>query len=230
MGDSDYKQFLQAFGYILGEVIGKGSFGKVFRCTKVSDGSSLQTFAVKIVDIRRLKLEVKSNLKVKLKRLEREISIMEKLNHKNIVKLHDVYRTQEAFFLVMDLVLGVDLFEMIVTENGLKKENSATNLSNQRYDETIAAKVFDQVADAISYMHDLHIIHRDIKPENIILEVQKDTSVPFRVKLIDFGLSKVISEDDIVEVSERAQAFGLMASKAKSLVGTPKYSNPSLAV
>eukprot|EP00924_Labyrinthula_sp_SR-Ha-C_P014959 snap_masked-scaffold_9-processed-gene-3.28-mRNA-1 protein AED:0.13 eAED:0.19 QI:0/-1/0/1/-1/1/1/0/787 len=219
--NSEFKRFLSRNGYILGEKIGEGSFGTVFRCSKLSPSGKLQSYAVKVVDLRKLMMESKSSATTKLKRLNREIDIMQKLDFPAIVKLHEVFRTREAFFLIMDIVIGVDLFDIIIYEKGLKNK------------EPLAAEIFSQVAEAVSYMHGKSILHRDLKPENIIVQSDSNNSEGgVQVRLIDFGLSKMVNDSDIVDEPqderESTQDLGLSHTAAKSLVGTPKYIAPEI--
>ena len=109
--------------------------------------------------------------------LMREVNLMIKLDHPNIIKLYEVYENDKNIYLIMELCTGGELFDRIVenTENGVQ------------FTEKQAANIFKQMMSAINYCHKNGIVHRDLKPENL-LYLNKDKNSP--VKVIDFGMSK----------------------------------------
>lgn len=82
--------------------------------------------------------------------------------------------------------------------------------NNQLYTEKDAARLMKQILEAVNYLHHHGICHRDLKPENILLSSMSDN---FQLKLIDFGLSKVLKTMN-----------GLMKDK----VGTVYYMAPEV--
>jgi serine/threonine protein kinase len=100
-----------------------------------------------------------------------EVQILRDIEHPYIVKLYDVYVSEAAVYLVMELVAGGDLFDRIVAKN--------------RYTQTETRRVLRRLLAAVHYLHSRNIVHRDLKPENILCE--NDISV----KLTDFGLAKI---------------------------------------
>jgi len=109
--------------------------------------------------------------------LMREVNLMIKLDHPNIIKLYEVYENDKNIYLIMELCTGGELFDRIVenTENGVQ------------FTEKQAANLFKQMMSAINYCHKNGIVHRDLKPENL-LYLNKDKNSP--IKVIDFGMSK----------------------------------------
>ncbi len=109
--------------------------------------------------------------------LMREVNLMIKLDHPNIIKLYEYYETEKSIYLVMELCTGGELFDRIVenTEKGVQ------------FTEKQAANLFRQMMSAINYCHKNGIVHRDLKPENL-LYLNKDVDSP--IKVIDFGMSK----------------------------------------
>jgi serine/threonine protein kinase len=106
-----------------------------------------------------------------------EISILRSLDHPNIVKALDVFETnkngiQKQLCLVLELCTGGDLYARVP------------------YSQREAALITSKVVNAISYIHQHNVIHRDIKFENILFE---STEPDAEIKIIDFGLSKVIA-------------------------------------
>ena len=109
--------------------------------------------------------------------LMREVNLMIKLDHPNIIKLYEYYENDKKIYLIMELCTGGELFDRIVenTENGIQ------------FTEKQAANLFRQMMNAINYCHKNGIVHRDLKPENL-LYLSKDKNSP--IKVIDFGMSK----------------------------------------
>lgn len=112
-----------------------------------------------------------------------ELEIMKKLNHKNIVKLHEVINdpSSEKLYLVMDYLPGGTILQLLESyPNGLDLDQV------RRY-------ACDLVS-ALVYCHEsVKVIHRDIKPENIMLDPNGNAV------LVDFGVSALFQKDDIVK-------------------------------
>ena len=87
---------------------------------------------------------------------EREIRILKKLDHPNILKLYEVFKDNTAFYLVTEYCKGGELFEEIVRR--------------EKFCEADAANIIFQILSAVTYCHSLGIMHRDLKPENILID------------------------------------------------------------
>ncbi len=111
-----------------------------------------------------------------------EASILARLDHPNLPKVSDYFSDGDRDYLAMDFVPGQDLKEMLA--NALREGHPLP--------ERQVLAWADQLCDALHYMHTLDppVLHRDIKPSNI-----KITPIG-NVKLVDFGLVKVLSPDD----------------------------------
>jgi len=155
----------------LGEKIGEGGFSVVVKGTQKSTG---KTFAVK-----KIKKSLVEGDDIKL--LRREIHIMKKVDHPNILKLFEVYESEKKFYLVMELVSGKELFDKIV-ERGQYSEKDASN-------------IVKQIVSAVAYLHDNGIAHRDLKPENILSAGADDQEI---VKIADFGFSKNFDDEKLM--------------------------------
>ena len=117
------------------------------------------------------KIYKKNDIKY-LNLVEKEIEIMEKLNHKNIVKLYDKIHTDKHIFLIMELCDG-DLNNYI--KNNVLSEN-------------VIKEIMKQLIEVLKYIMDNNIVHRDLKPHNIL--INKD----YTLKLADFGFAKEFKE------------------------------------
>ncbi len=112
----------------------------------------------------------------------REASILARLDHPNLPKVSDFFAEEGREYLVMDYIPGEDLESLI-----LEKRQAGEFL-----EERLVLLWADQICDALEYLHsqDPPVLHRDIKPANIKVTPEG------RIKLVDFGLVKVLTPDD----------------------------------
>ncbi|CAD8080298.1 unnamed protein product [Paramecium sonneborni] len=150
--------------YIIEQSIGKGTFGKVYRGLHKP---TQQFVAIKILEKSRIEQAADFT------RIQREIHILRKLRHPNIVQLYEILESETKIYLIMEFISGGELFQHII--------------KHKRLSESEAAALFSQIIEAIEYLHSLKVAHRDLKPENLLLE--KDT-----LKVVDFGLSNIYSD------------------------------------
>ena len=156
--------------YLIKDLIGAGGFAKVYRGIHIP---TKETVAIKIID----KEEIFED-EINRKRLISEISLLKKVRHKNIIKLYEIMETPETIYLVMEYCNNGELFDYIVKK---------TNL-----DEKQACAFFQEIIDALSYLHSIKIVHRDIKPENILLNT---VNKKINCKIIDFGISRTLENN-----------------------------------
>lgn len=147
-------------GYSLGSTIGKGQYSRIRMATDV-EGRKL---ACKIITPKYL-----TDPRL-TKFVFREMDILRKVNHQNIIKLHSVEYTSKRYFLFMDYCQHGDLLEYLQDVGALQ--------------EIRTQHLFRQIASAIHYLHHLDIAHRDIKCDNIFLWS------PEHLKLGDFGFAR----------------------------------------
>jgi len=148
--------------YEINELIGRGGFSEVRKGKNKKTG---EIVAVKII-------EKKQNPE-KLETVQREIELMKRLNHKNIVCLKDVVEDEDGkIYMVLEYVSGGELFDEIITRGN--------------YSESDATHVVRQIIQAVAYLHSNNIVHRDLKPENLLCSGQNNEII----KVADFGLSK----------------------------------------
>ncbi|XP_044011099.1 calcium/calmodulin-dependent protein kinase type II alpha chain isoform X9 [Aphidius gifuensis] len=158
--------------YDLKEELGKGAFSVVRRCVQKSTGLE---FAAKVINTKKLSQR-------DFQKLEREARICRKLQHPNIVRLHESIQEENCHYLVFDLVTGGELFEDIV--------------AREFYSEADASHCIQQILESVHHCHHNGIVHRDLKPENLLLASKAKGAA---VKLADFGLA--------IEMQGDAQAW-----------------------
>jgi len=115
-----------------------------------------------------------------LELLKREIEILKICQHPNIIRMLDIFENQEYIYIVMELLKGGDLYSYLDTRNFKVSEERARSMIH-----SIATSTF--------YLHSYGITHRDLKPENILMVDKSEVS---DIKLVDFGLSKIIGPNE----------------------------------
>lgn len=156
--------------YDIGEELGKGAFAPV---KKATHKGTKTICAVKLYEKKKLSPSDAEKLK-------REISILQSLNHPNIIKLMDLFSEQAAIYLVIEYVPGGELFDRIVQKKS--------------YNEKEARDTSKIMLSAMEYCHKSKICHRDLKPDNILLlSRQNDTNI----KIVDFGFATVCKASNL---------------------------------
>lgn len=176
--------------YQMCEVLGVGSTSICHRCVDRNTG---KPYACKIID----KEQIEQRFEGMMEQFHSEIEALKSLHHPNIIKLYNVYTTKKRIYIVMELMAGGELFDYVVQKGTLTEAEAST--------------IVRMVTDALVYMHEKNIIHRDLKPENLLLTRKPNSVYDIEVKIIDFGLSKSMSEP-----------------VAKSFLGTRGYLAPEM--
>lgn len=174
--------------YKIEKLIGTGGMGSVYLA---SNQNIEQKVAIKVLNA---ELTQSSLIRQKFKE---EAKMLCSLDHPNIVKFLNFVENDEGIFLVMEYVDGITLENFIMEKNGLIVEERIYEL-------------FDQILSGVAYAHKRGIVHRDIKPANIILS--PDSEGEMQVKILDFGIAKIVSESN-----ENEHGW---------VVGTPSYMSP----
>ncbi|CAM9272793.1 unnamed protein product [Hapterophycus canaliculatus] len=113
--------------------------------------------------------------------LSSELDLIRRLDHPNIVRLQEVFETEDSLFLVMDLCTGGDM--MTRWERNRKL----------RYSEDEAALTVKKIVNAVRYCHKRQVVHRDLKLENLLWEHPGENAEP---QLVDFGLGAKFTDED----------------------------------
>jgi 5'-AMP-activated protein kinase catalytic alpha subunit len=109
------------------------------------------------------------------KRIEKEINILKKLRHNNIIQQFCIIETSNTIYIVTEYCSGGELFDYIISKKKLQENE--------------ACKIFQQIIAGVEYLHKIEIVHRDLKPENLLFDHNKD------IKIADFGLSNYYPKD-----------------------------------
>jgi serine/threonine-protein kinase len=174
-------------------LLGAGGMGEVYRArdTRLNRIVALKTLpAAKVAD---------ADWK---RRFLHEAQAASRLNHPNIVTVHDISEENGVCFMTMEYVAGATL-ERVNTGSGVPLK--------------CAMKYAAEIADALAAAHSAGIIHRDLKPANIIITEDG------RVKLLDFGLAKFI------QPSKPAAETATLRTVPGAIVGTAAYMSPEQA-
>jgi serine/threonine-protein kinase len=177
--------------YQLESCLGHGGMGTVFKAIRI-DGSFEQTVAIKVISPHLYKL-------LDTNRLNSEANFMAKLNHNNICKVHDAGITDSGiYFIVMEHIEGVEI---------------ATFFAESRVTLNDKLIAFGDLCEAVNYAHQQQIVHGDLKPANILFTNNK------QIKILDFGISHVITEQNTSLSSDQKIHFYAM---------TTDYASPEL--
>jgi WD40 repeat protein/class 3 adenylate cyclase len=205
--------------WVLEEKLGEGGFGEVWvgRHRKLKERRVFK-FCFRADRVRSLKREM-TLFRVIKERIG---------DHPNIVALREVYFEEPPYFLEEDYVEGRDLMRWCEVQGGVSAVPLETRL-----------EIVAQVADALQAAHECGVIHRDVKPGNILVSGQwsvasGQSDLPpahrlssLSVKLTDFGIGQVVSEDYLAGVT-RAGFTETMSSTSSSHTGTQLYLAPEL--
>ena len=146
------------------ECLGRGGMGVVYKAR--------QPKLNRIVALKILAPEKEAEPKF-AERFLREAQTLARLNHPNIVTVHDFGETDGLCYLLMEFVDGLTLRQMM-REGRMKPEE--------------ALVIVPRICEALQFAHEQGVVHRDIKPENVLLDKQG------RVKIADFGIAKIVGE------------------------------------
>ncbi len=146
-------------------------------------------------------------------RFLREAKLAARLSHRNVVRVLAVGQDGEHLYLVMELLFGEDL--------------SAPIRQRGSYSEAHAASIIADVCEALQHAHDQGVVHRDIKPENVMLCRQPEAPLEEVVKVLDFGIAKVLDAKlDAGAHIEAPTGVRSALTRVGALVGTPTYMSP----
>ena len=189
--------------YEILSMIGRGGMGAVYKARQIE--------LDRLVAIKLLPLEISVN-KDFADRFRREARAMAKLNHPNIITVHDFGQTAEGhLFFAMEFVEGANLHD-IIHGPGLDAEH--------------ALAIAGQVCIALAYAHGKGVVHRDMKPANVMIDTAS------QVKVADFGLARLrqLSAQPTRLVRSRGKCLGMLRRFLRRARYEPRFSRkPRLA-
>ncbi|XP_020573831.1 MAP3K epsilon protein kinase 1-like [Phalaenopsis equestris] len=155
--------------YMLGDEIGKGAYGRVYKGLDLANGDFVAIKQVSLENIPQEDLNI----------IMQEIDLLKNLNHKNIVKYLGSLKTKTHLHIILEYV-----------ENGSLANIIKPNKFGP-FPESLVAVYISQVLEGLFYLHEQGVIHRDIKGANIL------TTKEGLVKLADFGVATKLNEADL---------------------------------
>lgn len=155
--------------YAFVRTLGEGHFGMVLLA---KDRRTREKFAVKVI---KKQAEMRS-----MTLIQRELAILRMVNHQNIVRLYDLFDSEEKLYFVLEYMQGGALYQVLSEDETL-------------FSEERASLIVKDILQGLVYLHGKGIVHRDVKPENILTTANK---WPFTSKLADFGLSNFLGNAD----------------------------------
>lgn len=180
---------IKSCGYVLGKQIGRGSYSTV----KLAYSESLKTVvAVKIISKKTAPAAYIENF------LPREIDIIKRLQHKNILLYHQCIETTHRFFIAMEYAENGNVLQLLNAQTYFK--------------ESLAYKFFSQMLSAVTYCHQFNVVHRDLKLENLMLNGRN------QLKLGDFGFCRKFKK----------QKKETMKCLSKTYCGSHAYASPEI--
>ncbi|KAL3640670.1 hypothetical protein CASFOL_015638 [Castilleja foliolosa] len=159
--------------YMMGKQIGSGSFSTVWHARHRVHGNEV---AIKEIVTSRLNPKLQESLKS-------EIFILKKINHPNIIGLHDMIEESGKIYIILEYCKGGDLSIFIQQRQGRIAEETAKHF-------------MQQLAEGLKVLRENNLIHRDLKPQNLLLSSNGDNSV---LKIADFGFARSLQPRGLAE-------------------------------
>lgn len=148
------------------------------------------------------------------RRFRREARAASALHHPSTVRIIDYGVDGLVAYIAMELLSGRDLFDVLTVE--------------RRLSEARAARILIEVCDALTSAHAEGIVHRDLKPENIMLLGPPRPDGREQIKVLDFGIAKILDKD-LKDTEGEPPSSGIVSSALTTvgvIVGTPEYMSP----
>ncbi|CCE65759.1 hypothetical protein TPHA_0M01840 [Tetrapisispora phaffii CBS 4417] len=188
------------------QFVGSGTFGTVFSAVNLGNGEILAVKEIKIQDAKAMK-------KV-FPLIKDEMSVLEMLNHPNIVQYYGIEVHRDKVNLFMEFCEGGSLAGLL--EHGRIEDEMVTQMYSL------------ELLEGLVYLHQSGIVHRDIKPENILLDFNGI------IKFVDFGAARKIAENntkvegqnDSISDNEGTIEDATSSKGVHNIVGTPMYMAP----
>ncbi|NXJ42195.1 STK11 kinase, partial [Ciconia maguari] len=188
--------------YLMGDLLGEGSYGKV---KEMLDSETLCRRAVKILKKKKLRRIPNGEANVK-----KEIQLLRRLRHKNVIQLVDVLYNEEKqkiypfFTQLLTRFLNSAFTYMVMEYCVCGMQEMLDSVPEKRFPVFQAHGYFCQLIDGLEYLHSQGIVHKDIKPGNLLLTTNGT------LKISDLGVAEALhpfAEDDTCRTSQGSPAF-----------------------
>ncbi len=170
--------------YKIIRLLGEGGMGEVYLAE--------ETLLGRKVAIKRLNPLLTKDPKL-IERFKNEAKAQARLNHPQIVVLHNFFFSEGAYYIVMEYASGLTL-DRLMQQTGLLPEERAM-------------PIFKQICEALSYAHKRAIVHRDIKPSNIMVNVEAG----YAVKIMDFGIALIMDSAHLTQTGTQMGTIHYMS-------------------
>ncbi|KAL2250474.1 UNVERIFIED_CONTAM: Serine/threonine-protein kinase ATG1c [Sesamum indicum] len=170
--------------YMVGKQIGAGSFSTVWHARHRVHGTEV---AIKEIVTERLSPKLQESLKS-------EIFILKRINHPNIIRLHDMIEEPGKMYIILEYCKGGDLSMYIQQSQGRVPEATAKHFMQQlgipcSYSRFLYA--LNDAAEGLKVLRENNFIHRDLKPQNLLLSTDGDNCI---LKIADFGFASICTK------------------------------------
>ncbi|KAI8921193.1 kinase-like domain-containing protein [Powellomyces hirtus] len=156
------------------KVLGEGTFGIVKEAIYTPTG--------RLVALKSIKKRGHDSPEEVEAAVRREMTVLEKIRHPNIISLLDWFETKEKYYLVFDLATGGELYDQIAKRG--------------KFTERDAVRIVFTILSAVGFLHDRDIVHRDLKPENLLYRTLEEGA---DLVIADFGVANIIHEDELLK-------------------------------
>ncbi|CAG8649217.1 10515_t:CDS:2, partial [Dentiscutata heterogama] len=181
-----------------GKFIGGGTFGSVYMAVNLDTGD--------LMAVKEIRFHDPSSLTKLYKQVKDEMSVMEMLDHPNIVSYYGIEVHRDRVYIFMEYCSGGSLASQL--EHG--------RIENEKVVQYYAY----QMLEGLVYLHKNNIVHRDIKPDNILLDHIGT------IKFVDFGAAKILAKNQ--RTMGRTTLGAGTKTNVNSLTGTPMYMAPEV--
>lgn len=189
------------------DFVGAGSFGDVFSAINLDTGG--------ILAVKQIKIQRSKNMEKIFPRIKDEMTVLEVLNHPNVVQYYGVEVHRDKVNIFMEYCEGGSL---------------ASLLEHGRFEDEVIIQVYSlELLEGLAYLHQSGVVHRDIKPENILLD---HNGV---VKYVDFGAAELVTKNGTRRLgtksvmhsnSKSIASMNQSKNKNNDMMGTPMYMAP----
>jgi eukaryotic-like serine/threonine-protein kinase len=188
--------------FTITRVLGQGGMATVYAASQEQEPREL---ALKIMS-RSLSADPRF-----AKRFEREAQAAQRVQHPNSVRIYSYGVAGKDSYIAMELLSGVDLAALLDRDT----------ISQRR-----AVNILAEICDVLAVAHELGVVHRDLKPENVMIVPDAAAPSGERVKVLDFGIAKMLFEDGSAELPPDSDEAPTALTRTGTQLGTPAYMSP----